>query len=63
MEQKALLSMKEAADMLWVSRRTVERLIASGQLRPRRMGGRTLVPRKELQRLTSRDVVRIWPRG
>ena len=44
-----LLTLKEAADRLRVSRRTVERLIASGRIRPTRIGRRTLVTERELE--------------
>lgn len=44
-----LWTLDEAADKLRVSRRTVERLIASGQIRPTRVGSRTLVSDRELE--------------
>lgn len=44
-----LLTLDEVADRLRVSRRTVERLIASGQIRPTRVGSRTLVSDRELE--------------
>lgn len=44
-----LLTLDEAAEKLRVSRRTVERLIASGQIRPTRIGARTLVSDRELE--------------
>lgn len=62
-QQKALLTRKEAAKMLSLSVRTIQRLIVRGDLKARRMGSRVLVPRRELERLASRDVVRIRPRG
>ena len=44
-----LLTLNEAAAVLRVSVRTVQRLIASGQLRPTRIGRRTLLTSKELE--------------
>jgi excisionase family DNA binding protein len=44
-----LLTLNEAADVLRVSVRTVQRLIASGQIRPVHIGRRTLVTEKELE--------------
>jgi excisionase family DNA binding protein len=44
-----LLTQKEAADRLRVSKRTVERLIASKQLRPTKIGARTLISIAELE--------------
>ena len=44
-----LLTLNEAADALRVSVRTVQRLIASGQIRPVHIGRRTLVTEKELE--------------
>lgn len=43
-----LLTVLEAADMLRVSRRTVEGFVSSGQLRPVKLGRRTLFTEKEL---------------
>jgi excisionase family DNA binding protein len=44
-----LLTIKEAAEQLRVSRRTVERLIAAGQIRPTRIGRRILITERELE--------------
>lgn len=44
-----LLTLDEAKERLRVSRRTVERLIAAGQIRPTRIGRRTLVTERELE--------------
>ena len=44
-----LLTLDEAKDRLRVSRRTVERLIAAGQIRPTRIGRRILVTERELE--------------
>lgn len=43
-----LLTLPEAAALLRVSRRTVERLIALGRIRPVRIGRRVLVSGREL---------------
>jgi excisionase family DNA binding protein len=43
-----LLTVAEVADRLRVSRRTVERLMAQGRLRPLKVGRRTLVTSREL---------------
>ena len=44
-----LLTLDEAAMALRVSVRTVQRLIASGQVRPVRIGRRTLVTETEVE--------------
>ena len=44
-----LLTLNEVADRLRVSRRTVERLIQAGRLRPTRIGARTLITERELE--------------
>ena len=44
-----LLTVSESADRLRLSRRTVERLIASGRIRPVRIGRRVLVTERELE--------------
>lgn len=44
-----LLTLNEVADRLRVSRRTVEREIAAGRIRPTRVGARTLVTQQELE--------------
>lgn len=44
-----LLTLLEVAAVLRVSTRTVQRLIASGQIRPTRIGRRTLVAEKEVE--------------
>lgn len=43
--------MREAATMLKVSRRTLDRMIAAGELRKVKVRGRTLIPGVELQAL------------
>jgi len=44
-----LLTLSEVAAVLRVSVRTVQRLIASGQIRPTRIGRRTLVSEAEVE--------------
>lgn len=44
-----LLTLDEAADAMRVSVRTVHRLVASGQLRPTRIGRRTLFRESEIE--------------
>lgn len=44
-----LLTLDEVAKVLRVSVRTVQRLIASGQIRPVHIGRRTLVTEKEVE--------------
>jgi excisionase family DNA binding protein len=44
-----LLTLTEVAEKLRVSRRTVERLIAAGRIRPTRVGRRVLVTDRELE--------------
>ena len=60
-EQRTLLSRKEAAAQLSVSVRTLDELIVRGELKVRRIGKRLLVPRKELERLAGRDVPALRP--
>jgi excisionase family DNA binding protein len=49
------LSKMEAARMLGVSIRTIDRLIALKHLAVRRLGGRVLIPRNRLQNLLRSD--------
>ena len=44
-----LLTLPEAAEALRISVRTVQRLIASGQLRPIHIGRRTLITEQECE--------------
>jgi excisionase family DNA binding protein len=53
-----LLSRKDTAAILSLSRRTVDELIAKGELRARRVGRRVLVPRVELERFASIETAR-----
>ena len=60
-EQKTLLTRKDAAAALSISVSAVDQLIVRGDLKVRRIGKRLLVPRKELERLAGRDVPELWP--
>jgi excisionase family DNA binding protein len=40
----------EAADVLRISLRTFDKFLASGQIVPRRIGKRVLIPRDEIER-------------
>jgi excisionase family DNA binding protein len=46
---------REAADVLRVSLRTVDYLLAQGNLRGRRIGRRIVIPKTEIDRLLRRD--------
>ncbi len=45
--------MQEACEILRLSRSTIYKMNAEGRLRFSRIGGRTLVPREEIERLRS----------
>lgn len=47
------LTLTEVADYLRIGRSTVYALFKRGELRPSKIGGRTLVARKELERFAS----------
>ena len=53
--QKLLYSKREAAQLLSLSPRTIDNLIAAGELNPRRVGRRTLLELSELERFAKRD--------
>jgi excisionase family DNA binding protein len=53
--EQRLSAKKEAAKSLGVSLRTLETLIALGELRSIRVGRRRLIPIAELDRFTRRD--------
>jgi excisionase family DNA binding protein len=46
---------RETADVLRVSLRTVDYLLAQGDLRGRRIGRRVVIPKTEIDRLLRRD--------
>jgi excisionase family DNA binding protein len=52
---KLLFSKKEAAQMLSISLRKLENLIASKELAVRRIGRRTLIPARDLEQFARRD--------
>jgi excisionase family DNA binding protein len=52
---KLAVSRFEAARVLSISLRTLDSLIARGELRGRRIGRRVLFPLEELQRFLKRD--------
>ena len=55
MQDKILVDKKTAAAALSVSVRTLENLIRSKRLIPRRIGRRTLIPRAALESFARRD--------
>ncbi len=54
-QQKILYSREVAAEKLSISVRTLVRLVSKGEIRPRRIGGRTLFSLKELERFAGED--------
>jgi excisionase family DNA binding protein len=52
---KLAVSVREAAAMLSVSRRTIENFIAAKKLTARKLGRRTLIPVKALEALLRTD--------
>jgi excisionase family DNA binding protein len=58
--EAVLLSRGDAAIALGLGRRTLDDLIARGELRIRRVGRRVLIPRKEIERFAAaRDFVQL----
>lgn len=57
MNEKILLDRKEAASLLSISLRTLDSLLARGELKTRRIGRRRLIPRQELEQFARRDHV------
>jgi len=53
--QQIAMTKQEAAHMLGVSLRTIDRLIALKELQVRRLGRRVLIPRSALESLMHRD--------
>jgi excisionase family DNA binding protein len=51
-EHKFLLSRDEAAQCLDICTKTLDKLVVTGELRARRIGGRILFSRTELQRFS-----------
>ena len=54
-ENKILASREEAAQMLSISQRALDYLVATRRLPTRRIGGRVLVPVSELRRYARSD--------
>jgi len=55
MNDRLLVSKREAASLLSVSVRTIENLIAAKRLVARKLGRRTLIPRSALEQFIRRD--------
>ncbi len=53
--QRLLVGRKEAADLLSISARALDYLVANRQLTTRRIGSRVLIPIAELQRFARAD--------
>jgi excisionase family DNA binding protein len=53
--EKLLVSQEEAAQLLSISRRSVEYLVASRQLSTRRIGTRALIPIEDVRRFARSD--------
>jgi len=62
MNGKILLDRKEAANLLSISLRTLDTLLAQGELKTCRIGRRRLIPRQELEQFARRDH-RVQPNG
>lgn len=61
---RLFVSKVDAAEALAVSLRTIENLIACGELRARKVGRRTLIAIGELERFARRDhKTRVSPEG
>ena len=54
-EERLLLGKAEAAQMLSISRRALDYLVANRQLSSRRIGARVLIPLSELKRFSRLD--------
>jgi excisionase family DNA binding protein len=53
--QRLLVGRKEAADLLSISARALDYLVANKQLTTRRIGSRVLIPVSDLQRFARAD--------
>jgi excisionase family DNA binding protein len=58
-EQRLLIDRRDAAQYLSISQRSLDYLVANGELNVRRMGARVLVPISELQRYARVDHKRL----
>ena len=54
-EEKLLVGREEAAEMLSISRRSVDNLLAQKRLTFRRIGSRVLIPVSDLRRFSRAD--------
>jgi excisionase family DNA binding protein len=54
-KDKLLVSQDEAAQLLSISRRSVEYLVATGRLSTRRIGTRTLIPIEDVRKFARSD--------
>lgn len=57
--EKWLLGVHETAQLLGISRETVFRLLASGELRRTRVRGRTLIPRADVAAYVERQTTSV----
>ncbi|MGH9525044.1 MAG: helix-turn-helix domain-containing protein [Terriglobales bacterium] len=57
--QPLLLTVNETAHTLSLNRRSIERLLAAGQLPSRKFGRRRLIPYSAVQQFARRDCPRI----
>jgi Helix-turn-helix domain len=53
--RRLLVGRREAAEMLSISQRALDYLLAQRQLQTRRVGGRVLIPMNELRRFARAD--------
>ena len=58
-EQRLLVDRRNAAQYLSISQRSLDYLLAAGELNTRRIGARVLIPISELQRFAKVDHKRI----
>jgi excisionase family DNA binding protein len=58
-EQRLLIDRRDAAQYLSISQRSLDYLVANGELNVRRMGARVLIPISELQRYARVDHKRL----
>ena len=54
-DEKILVGKKEAAHLLSISLRNLDYIISRGELKPRRIGRRVLLSRRELEIFARRD--------
>ncbi len=54
--KELIVTREEAAEALRLSLRTVDKLLAAGEMSARRVGRRVLIPRSEIERFASEDV-------